>query len=134
MSEQHILPLNDTRSHTESMTCPCDPLLEIVDGGFLIIHNSFDGREKAEAMIDKKFDLEYQYRKYLKLVNLDESRMHEVQRKETKQAFMAASGMMLLLMRDDVTDIPDENDAVDTLEGMLGQIGNYFKVTDVSNN
>ena len=134
MSEQHILPLNDTRSHIERMTCPCDPKLEIVDGGFIIIHNSFDRREISEAMPNKKFDLEYQYRKYLKLVGLDEKRMHEVQRKETKQAFMASAGMMLLLMRDDVTEIPDENDAVEILEGMLKQLSNYFNITDFSNN
>ncbi len=45
----HVYPINDTYPHiTEGVGCPCKPRIEDVEGGTLIIHNSFDGREKAE--------------------------------------------------------------------------------------
>ena len=53
----HVLPLNDIVPHEESQDCPCGPRVEWIDpdtglaypGGPVIIHNSLDGREKAEV-------------------------------------------------------------------------------------
>lgn len=49
-----------------------------------------------------QFNLENQYQIYLQLVNLNESTMSPIQRTETRRAFMAGCGQMLVLMRDEV--------------------------------
>ncbi len=46
----HVYPENDLLPHiTEGLGCPCNPTVENVEGGVLVIHNSYDGREKAET-------------------------------------------------------------------------------------
>ena len=54
----HVLPLNDLREHNEvtieidfglHSPCDCNPRLEDQpNGSWLVIHNSFDGREGVE--------------------------------------------------------------------------------------
>ena len=44
----HILPVNDIDIHEESSVCKCEPDVKEVEGGILIVHNSFDGREGLE--------------------------------------------------------------------------------------
>lgn len=46
----HVYPLSDKLEHnTESNLCLCNPRTEPQpDGTYLIIHNSFDGREYQE--------------------------------------------------------------------------------------
>jgi len=47
----HILPINDLKEHEELTTCECEPKIDILDNGdMLIIHNSFDGREAIEMV------------------------------------------------------------------------------------
>lgn len=46
MIEQwHILPRNDSREHTESKDCWCEPIID----GTIIAHNALDEREKYET-------------------------------------------------------------------------------------
>ena len=46
----HVLPVGDTQLHEESGTyCNCNPSVERLDGGTVVVHNSFDGREFAEG-------------------------------------------------------------------------------------
>lgn len=50
----HILPVNDSDQHEELTTCKCFPAVEFVENGnMLVIHNSFDGREKFEINNNK---------------------------------------------------------------------------------
>ena len=72
-----------------------------------------------------EFNLEKQYQKYLKLVNLSESNMHPIQKKETKRAFMGACGQMLVLLRDELA-LLDEDKAVQVLQEMNNEVSNYF--------
>ena len=45
----HVYPENDLLPHiTDGTGCPCKPTVEYVEGGVLVIHNSYDGRERAE--------------------------------------------------------------------------------------
>jgi len=45
----HILPINDIKPHQELSTCGCNPTIEALeDGEIMIIHNSFDGREEGD--------------------------------------------------------------------------------------
>ena len=51
----HVLPLNDLKPHVESERCRCQPTVEVVNGGRLIVHHSYDGREffEDEAAFDE---------------------------------------------------------------------------------
>lgn len=71
------------------------------------------------------FNLENQYQLYLKRVALKESEMHPTQRKQLRQAFMGACGQMLILLRDEVGAL-DENKAIEVMQGMIGQVSDYF--------
>lgn len=45
------IPLNDLKEHEESTTCECNPRIEFVENGnILVFHNSFDGRELIEEI------------------------------------------------------------------------------------
>lgn len=46
----HVLPSDDLKPHSESaaLPCKCEPEIRRVDGGTLIIHNAYDGREFFE--------------------------------------------------------------------------------------
>ena len=47
----HVLPVNDLEPHDEEgTTCKCEPRVEFVEGGMLVVHNSFDGREMIEQV------------------------------------------------------------------------------------
>ncbi|MEU8334819.1 hypothetical protein [Micromonospora tulbaghiae] len=51
----HVLPVNDLIAHeAEGDDCPCGPRTEPVPAdngaiGWLVVHNSLDGREQREA-------------------------------------------------------------------------------------
>jgi len=45
-----ILPINDIKEHSCGGECICNPEIE----NNLIIHNSFDGREATESVVDNK--------------------------------------------------------------------------------
>ena len=46
----NILPLNDYAEHEELTTCKCLPSVDFTkEGELIVIHNSFDGREKTEG-------------------------------------------------------------------------------------
>lgn len=74
---------------------------------------------------DPIFNLEHQYQLYLKRVNLNEYTMHPVQKIETKRAFMGGVGQLLFLMRDDMTELGDE-EAMGVLESLKNQVGKYW--------
>jgi len=50
----HILPINDIKPHTEDSTCKCNPKIETIEdtGELMCVHNSFDGREFVEELIE----------------------------------------------------------------------------------
>lgn len=78
------------------------------------------------AKPNKTFDLEHQYRLYLERMNLRETDMHPVQRLQLKQTFYGSAGQVLLMLRDDVGKLPDDQ-AVNVLEDLISQVFNYFK-------
>ncbi len=45
MDRLHVIPLNDTREHEESVDCWCKPR---DDGDGVVVHNSADRREEYE--------------------------------------------------------------------------------------
>jgi len=72
-----------------------------------------------------KFNIENQYKLYLQKMKLDESRMPEVQRIETKRVFYGAFGQLLMLLQNDITELSD-NEAFKTLDSMITQVGQFF--------
>lgn len=72
-----------------------------------------------------KFNLEKQYLLYLSRMGLSEQRMHPEQKIQLKQVFMGACGQILILLRDDVGAL-EENEAVKAMEGMISEVGNFF--------
>lgn len=72
-----------------------------------------------------EFSLEHQYQLYLERVGLKEAQMHPAQRTETKRAFFGACGQLLILMRDDVGEL-EENEAIEVMDDMTNQVGNFW--------
>lgn len=72
------------------------------------------------------FNIEKQYQLYLKRVNLKEEQMPPDQQRELRQAFYAACGQLLLVMRDDLSGLT-ELKAFETLDDMLNQVKQFFK-------
>jgi len=81
----------------------------------------------------EKFNLEYQYQLYLKRMKLHEDKMHPQQKKQLRETFMGASGQLIILLRDDVAALP-EDEGVKTMKDMLNQVADYFlKATNKAN-
>ncbi len=74
---------------------------------------------------ENQFDLEHQYQLYLKRVGLKECNMSPVQKTETKRAFIGACGQILLLLRDDLA-VLEEEQAFQTFENLINQAGEFF--------
>ncbi|MGB3452928.1 MAG: hypothetical protein WBA59_03760 [Moheibacter sp.] len=72
-----------------------------------------------------KFKIEDQYQQYLKKVGLKEENMHPTQRVETKRAFMAGCGQMLVLLRDEIGEL-EEDDAVEQMGSLLNQVSEFW--------
>lgn len=73
----------------------------------------------------KEFNLEDRYKFYLEKVGLDESKMHIQQKTETKRAFYGACGQMLVMMRDEVGAL-DEDEAIEVMQDMINQVGIFW--------
>lgn len=42
----HIIPVNDLKEHTESSTCECEPEVEVLESGDILVkHNAYDKRD-----------------------------------------------------------------------------------------
>lgn len=55
----HILPTNDCDSHSEGMECKCKPDVIQFEGGIiLVVHNSFDGREIKQSLLESIYSAE----------------------------------------------------------------------------
>ena len=79
------------------------------------------------------FSIEEQWQFYIKKTLMDETQMGEIQRIETKRAFMAGLAQMYVIM---VVDIGQVNEA-EELEGIqrLGiEIAEYFRKESIKDN
>lgn len=72
------------------------------------------------------FNLEDQYQFYLDKVDLNEADMHPAQRTQLRQAFMGASGIILLMIRDEFSTLSDE-DGDRQFTSMIDQVDAYWK-------
>ena len=74
---------------------------------------------------NSKYDLEVQYQLYLKRMGMAEHKMHPIQKKQLKEAFFGSAGQLLRLQVDDISQLKEEK-AVEVLDAMLAQVGNFF--------
>ena len=73
----------------------------------------------------QEFNLEHQYQLYLQRMSLSESKMHPQQKIQLRQTFYGASGQMLILLRDELSKL-EEDKAMETLQDLINQVGNFF--------
>lgn len=71
------------------------------------------------------FSLEQFFTSYLKRVELDPETMPAAQLKETKHAFMAGCGDMLMTLIHEVSDLSDQ-EAASAVDRMVSQVEDYF--------
>ena len=74
----------------------------------------------------KKIDLEEQFETYLKKMDLT-GNISRVQYVETKRAFMGACGQMLIIFRDEIGTIENEEEAVKQMKSLWDQVAEYWK-------
>lgn len=75
----------------------------------------------------KTISIEKKYQFYLKKVNLKESRMHPQQKKQLREAFFGAAGIMLVALREQLGRIDDEEEAIACLDDMEQQVNTFFE-------
>jgi len=80
---------------------------------------------KATKFFMLSIKVEHQYQIYLKRMSLSEETMHPEQKLQIKNTFFGAFGQLLLLMRDEITEL-EEDDAVKVLGELLNQVVNHF--------
>jgi len=73
----------------------------------------------------QEFNLEHQYQLYLQRMALSESTMHTQQKVQLRQTFFGASGQMLILLRDELSKLEEEK-AMETLQDLINQVGDFF--------
>lgn len=75
--------------------------------------------------MEENLNLEQQYLFYLNKVNLKLDQMHPQQKIQVKQAFYGACGQMLILLRDTVGEL-NEEEAMKAFENLLNQVADYW--------
>lgn len=73
----------------------------------------------------EKFNVEHQYILFLERIGLHEDRMHPQQKKQIKETFFGTFGQVLILLRDDLSELP-EDQGVEKMQSMLDQVGDFF--------
>ncbi|HCC51470.1 MAG TPA: hypothetical protein DEQ30_04940 [Porphyromonadaceae bacterium] len=79
-----------------------------------------------------KFNLEEQYQVYLQKVKLDERKMGEVQKKETRQAFYA--GISQAIMFSYALTEMVEDDAAKELDYVVKQVTDFWGLFNINEN
>lgn len=75
---------------------------------------------------DPVFSIEFQYKAYLEQVGLSEDRMKPFQKIETKRAFMAGFGKSLVVMRNDISMLPTNDDQIDVMQDLYSQTVKFW--------
>lgn len=81
----------------------------------------------------EKFNLAKQYQQYLERIGINENQMHPIQKQETKRAFFGACGQMLVLLREDVSQL-NEDEAIKVLENMNNQVYSFWVNENINKN
>jgi len=88
-----------------------------------------EGQQEEKKVLtpdDPQFTLEHQWQLFLKRVDLKGKKMPAEQYREMKRAFMGACGEMLILFRDDLSNINQE-DAIVVFNNMIKECGAWWQ-------
>ena len=88
---------------------------------------------KKDPSKDPKFNLEKKYQIFLKRIGLSESKMNPVQREQIKFVYFATYGEALIVLRDDVGELEEEQ-AIKTMQSLLNQVGDFLQKTKNQHN
>ena len=72
------------------------------------------------------FSVEKHYQFYLEKIQMSEEKMHPLQRAQIRQAWFGGFGQALLLLRDGISQIKDEQKAIKIFKDLLNQVSNSF--------
>lgn len=75
--------------------------------------------------MNKNFDIDYQFDRYLERVNLKHLPIDSIQYIETKRAFYAGAGQILLLLSNELTKM-DDGLAIEYFDYMLNQVKGFY--------
>lgn len=92
---------------------------------FCLLISLLTSKTTRAASAMNPFNLEDQYQFYLEKVELKEDSMHPTQRVQLRQAFMGASGIILLVIRDEFSALSDE-DGDRQFTSMIDQVSDYW--------
>lgn len=76
---------------------------------------------------DPIFSVEHQFGLYAELVKINKKNVSPTQWIETRRAFFGAWGQLLFLMRDDLTQLSDD-DGVDVMETMKNEVVRFWNL------
>lgn len=82
------------------------------------------------ARLSLRFCISDQWNLFLKSCNLVEEKMPVLQRIEMKRAFYAGCGQTLLMVRDDISELPRETDMVAAMEDLLRQVTDFWETQE----
>ncbi len=74
----------------------------------------------------EKFNIEHQFMLYLERVGLNILTMDPIQLQETRRAFYGAAGQILLLVRDDITELSEKVGRL-ALHSMITQVAAFWE-------
>lgn len=77
-------------------------------------------------MNDLTRNLEEQFQNYLQRAGYTPQKMNPTQLKVMRDTFFAACGQMLVLIRDGIGAIENEDVAIAAMQDLLNQVGNHF--------
>lgn len=72
------------------------------------------------------YSIEKQWQQFLKLVGLVENELPEIQRNSMKRAFFGGVAQMLVLLRDGIGAIEDENQSIAELENIDKELKDFW--------
>lgn len=75
---------------------------------------------------DPAFSVENQFQLYCQRVKLKRANVTDTQWLETKRAFFGAVGQFLLMFRDEIAEL-EEDDAVEVMQKLLVETGDWWK-------
>lgn len=73
----------------------------------------------------EQFNLEHQYSLYLERVGVTEATLPAIVNSELRRAFMGACGQVLIMLRDDIAPLP-EDQGVMIMDDLLNQVGAFW--------
>jgi hypothetical protein len=74
---------------------------------------------------DPTFSVENQFQLYCQRVKLKRTKVSETQWRETKRAFYGAVGQFLLMFRDELSEL-SEDDGVEVMQPLLEETGAFW--------